>query len=561
MKISGAQIVVNCLLEQGVDTIFGFPGGAVLNIYDALYAYKDRIRHILTCHEQGAAHAADGYARSTGRTGVVISTSGPGATNLVTGIATAHMDSVPMVAITGNVNCSLLGRDSFQEVDITGITTPITKHNFIVKNIEELASTLRKAFAIANSGRPGPVLVDIPKDITAAVTEYLPKNPEAVAPPSVLPALDEASALLVHAKKPFIFAGGGTIISQASASLYKFAQKIDAPVALSLMGLGGFPPDDPRFTGMLGMHGSKVSSYAIDQCDLLVALGTRFSDRVLCIAKSFAPHAKILHIDIDPAEINKNIQVTASVAGDLNVVLEGLLRILPDDITHPEWMQKISALKAEFPIDRPFKKSNMPYEILSTLNELEPDAFITTEVGQHQMWAGQYFHFSRPRQFVTSGGLGTMGYGLGAAIGVQAAHPDHRVINVAGDGSFYMNLNELATTVSYKLPIIELVMNNNVLGMVHQWQQMFYEEHYSHSILNRQTDLSALATAFGVEPFTIRESTDIRPVLQKALACGKPCLINCLIPSEEIVLPMVPAGQAVSNPILYLEKEENGETH
>lgn len=562
MKMTGAQVVVNCLIEQNVDTIFGFPGGQVLNIYDALYEYKDRIRHILTCHEQGAAHAADGYARSTGRTGVVIATSGPGATNLVTGIATAYMDSVPVVAITGNVSVGLLGRDSFQEVDITGITAPITKHNFIVKKPEELADTLRQAFAIAGSGRPGPVLVDIPKDVTAATVDYTPKKPEplqkAEAP---VPSLDEAIALITQSKRPFIFAGGGTIASGAADALSAFAEKIDAPIALSLMGLGSISPDNPRFTGMVGMHGSKTSSYAVENCDLFLALGTRFSDRVLCNAKLFAKNAKILHIDIDPAEINKNIRVFASITGDLNTILTELTHRLPDGISHPEWMGKIRSLKADYPIDRPLGGETMPYDVLSTLHELAPEAIVTTEVGQHQMWVGQYFHFAHPRQFLTSGGLGTMGYGLGAAIGAQAANPGKHVINVAGDGSFFMNLNELATAVTYNLPVIELIMNNGVLGMVRQWQHLFYNQHYSHSVLERQTNLTGLATAFGALPFTIEKPADIRPVLSEALDSGKPCVVNCLIDPDENVLPMVPAGKPIGDPILTLGKGGGDETH
>lgn len=562
MKLTGAQVVVNCLIEQNVDIVFGFPGGAVLNIYDALYEYKDCIRHILTCHEQGAAHAADGYARSTGRTGVVIATSGPGATNLVTGIATAYMDSVPMVAITGNVSVGLLGRDSFQEVDITGITAPITKHNFIVKDSDELADTVRRAFAIASSGRPGPVLVDIPKDITAAMIEYEPDKPKPILKSeTTLPSLDEALDLISKSRRPFIFAGGGTVASGAAEVLAAFAEKIDAPVALSLMGLGSLPADNLRFTGMMGMHGSKASSYAIENCDLLLALGTRFSDRVLCNAKLFAKNAKILQIDIDPAEINKNMPVFTSVTGDLKAVLNALLHRLPDTISHSEWMAKIQEQKSKYPVDRPLDGITMPYAILSTLHDLAPDAIITTEVGQHQMWAGQYFHFDHPRQFLTSGGLGTMGYGLGAAIGAQAANPGKHVINVAGDGSFFMNLNELATAVTYELPVIELIMNNGVLGMVHQWQQLFYKRHYSHSVLERQTDLAALTTAFGALPFTIKNVSDIRPVLSDALKSGRPCVINCLIDENENVLPMVPAGKPIGDPILTLEKGDGNETH
>ena len=555
MKLTGAQILINCLLEQGVDTVFGFPGGSVLNIYDALYEKSDKIRHILTCHEQGAAHAADGYARSTGKTGVVIATSGPGATNLVTGIATAFMDSVPLVAITGNVTMNLLGKDSFQEVDITGITMPITKHNFIVKDVNELAGVVRRAFNIAGSGRPGPVLIDIPKDITAAMTEYISASPKAILPVTesiTQTDLEAALSLITSSERPFIFAGGGVTSSNAYDELLGLSKRISAPVALSLMGLGAYPPDDEYFTGMIGMHGSKVSSLAVSNCDLLIALGTRFSDRVICNAGNFAKNAKILHIDVDPAEINKNIGVYASVTGDLKEVLKLLIASLPC-IRHEQWISDIADWKKRYPVDRPLKNDTMPSMVLQAVRKLTGgSAIITTEVGQHQMWTGQYYKFDRPRSFLTSGGLGTMGYGLGAAIGAQVANPDRRVVNIAGDGSFYMNLNELATAVSYNLPVIELIMNNGVLGMVRQWQKIFYGARYSNTTLNRSMDFIKLAEAFGAAGFEIVKPADIEPVLSKALATGRPCVINCHIESDENVLPMVPAGAAIEDPILEL---------
>jgi acetolactate synthase-1/2/3 large subunit len=554
MKLTGAQILVNCLLEQGVDTVFGYPGGQALFIYEALYEYQDKIKHILTCHEQGASHAADGYARSTGRVGVVIATSGPGATNLVTGIATAYMDSVPLVAITGNVSTNLLGRDSFQEVDITGVTVPITKHNYIVKDVNNLATTVREAFKIARSGRPGPVLIDIPKDISATTADYEPCEPLKFIAHSPVSSeeIKTAIELIKSSKRPFIFAGGGIKAADACGELFEFSKKVASPVALSLMGLGSFPPDDELFTGMLGMHGSKASSVAVSECDLFIALGTRFSDRVLCNPKTFANNAKILHIDIDPAEINKNIGVYAAVHGNVKETLSLLCKQLEKQ-DHSEWLTKIVEVKKKFPSDRPLKNDTMPYKILTTLHDLtNGEAIITTEVGQHQMWTGQYYKFDNPRKLLSSGGLGTMGYGLGAAIGAQVANPDKRVCNIAGDGSFYMNLNEIATTVTYNLPIVEIIMNNGVLGMVRQWQKLFFNQHYSNSILHRNTDIIKLAEAFGAVGLEIREPEDIEPVLKKALACGKPCVINCIIDSEENVLPMVPAGAAIEDPILEL---------
>lgn len=533
--MNGSEILVQCLLEQEVDTVFGFPGGAVLNIYDALYHAQGQLTHILTCHEQAAAHAADGYARATGKPGVVIATSGPGATNLVTGIATAHMDSVPLVAITGNVASPLLGKDSFQEVDITGITAPVTKHNFIVRRVEDLADTVRSAFRIAQSGRPGPVLVDIPKDITAAECAYTPCAPQQPEPPVPPDAqkLEEAAALLAASERPMIFAGGGVVAANACGQLAALAHRLGAPVALSLMGLGAFPPSDPLCTGMLGMHGTRASAQALAQCDLLLALGTRFSDRVLCSPTQFAPHAKLVHLDVDPAEINKNIPASLGVVGDLSLSLDMLLEALGER-SRPAWFT---------PPAGGAPTRGMPAELFRTLHRLtRGDITITTEVGQHQMWAAQYFPFDKPRRLLTSGGLGTMGYGLGAAIGAQCARPGQKVVNIAGDGSFYMNMPELATLATYRLPIVELVMNNGVLGMVRQWQKLFYDKRFSFTTLERKTDLSCLASAFGIRSFVIAGPQDIAPVLEQALACDGPCLVDCRIGPDENVLPMVPAG-------------------
>lgn len=556
MRMTGADILINCLLEQGVDTVFGFPGGAVLNIYDALYKYRDKINHILTCHEQGAAHAADGYARSTGRTGVVIATSGPGATNLVTGIATAYMDSVPMVAITGNVALNLLGKDSFQEVDITGITMPITKHNFIVKNIGELADTVRKAFKIAQSGRPGPVLIDIPKDITAMSTEYKKAKPEPIKKFTECITdedVEKAAELIKNSKKPLIYAGGGVISADASGELFELAKKIQSPVTLSLMGIGGYPSTDDYYTGMIGMHGTKASALAVSECDLLIAVGARFSDRVICNPKTFAKNAKILHIDADAAEINKNIRAYQCVIGDVKIVLSMLNEKLAQS-DRAKWLDEIASWKRQYPIDQARNGDILPQHIIEKLWKLtDGKAIVTTEVGQNQMWAGQFLKITKPRTFITSGGLGTMGFGLGAAIGAQIANPSKRVINIAGDGSFYMNMSELATAVTYKLPIIEVIMNNGVLGMVRQWQKMFYGKRYSHTTLNRETDYKRLAEAFGALGFIINSEEDIEPVFKAALESGKPCVIDCRIGNDVNVLPMVPAGADIDNPVLKLD--------
>ncbi len=557
MILNGSQIILECLLEQGADTVFGYPGGAVLNIYDALYGYSDKITHILTSHEQGASHAADGYARTTGKTGVVIATSGPGATNLVTGLATAYMDSIPVVAITGNVATSLLGLDSFQEVDITGITMPITKHNCIVKDVTKLADAIREAFFIANDGRKGPVLIDIPKDITAAECEYEPRKPKEHTYTVNGEEIYRAAEIIGKSERPFIYAGGGVVSCDAVSDLSKLAELIDAPVSLSLMGQCAFDNTSPRYTGMMGMHGTKTSSLALTECDLLIVLGSRFSDRVTCNAKSFyaATGAKILHVDIDPAEINKNIEADYKICGNLKLALEKLNRLLTP-VRHNEWLEKIFAWKKAYPICQTSSDKNavLPQEVLETLYDItNGEAIISTEVGQHQMWTAEFYNFRKPRSFASSGGLGTMGYGLGAAIGCKVGNPDRIVVNCAGDGSFYMNMNELTTLAKYRLPVIELVFNNSVLGMVRQWQKLFYNSRFSQTTLEKPTDFELLGKAIGIEAMTIRTKSDIRPVLEKAVALNKPVLINCIICKDINVLPMVPAGASIAEPILTIE--------
>lgn len=555
MQLNGAEIVIECLKEQGVDTVFGYPGGAILNVYDALYEHSNEIRHILTSHEQGAAHAADGYARATGRVGVCLATSGPGATNLVTGIATAYMDSIPVVAITCNVGVSLLGKDSFQEIDIAGITMPITKHNFIVKDVEKLAETIRKAFRIARSGRPGPVLIDIPKDITANVTEYLPR--EAEFPPRKTEtiteeALSRAVEMIEASQKPFIYAGGGVVLSGASRELREFAEKVDAPVTDTLMGKGAFPGTDPRYTGMVGMHGTKTSNYGVSECDLLIAVGARFDDRVTSDTEKFAKNAQILQIDIDPAEMNKNVLIDHGIVGDLKEVLMRLNARLEEQ-SHPEWMEQIAAYQKEYPLQYEDGKLTGPYIVEEIYRQTKGDAIITTEVGQHQMWAAQYYNFKCPRSFASSGGLGTMGYGFGAGMGAKVGNPDRTVVNIAGDGSFFMNCNELSSLAKHKIPLIELVFENDVLGMVRQWQRLFYGKRFSQTNIERGTDLMKLADAFGVEGIRITKKSEIKPMLEKALKCGKPCLVDVIINKDINVLPMVPAGADVSQPIMNIE--------
>lgn len=561
MLLNGSQIILECLLEQGVDTVFGYPGGAVLNIYDALYDYKDKITHVLTSHEQNAGHAADGYSRTTGKTGVVIATSGPGATNLVTAIATANMDSIPMVAITGNVGTSLLGLDSFQEVDITGITMPITKHNYIVKDVTKLADVIREAFFIANDGRKGPVLIDIPKDITAAKCEYEPKTPEAHDRSAVNSAeIEKAAQVISEAKKPFIFTGGGVVLANAEAELAELAELIDAPVGMSLMGMASFDNASPRYTGMLGMHGTKTSSLALTNSDTIIVLGSRFSDRVTCNTTSFCEnikHAKVVHIEIDPAEFGKNVPVDVRVQGDVKTVLTALIAKLKEKgaVQHPEWMAQIAEWKNTYPLKQVGmdEESVLPQYVLETLADItDREAIITTEVGQHQMWAAEYFPFKNPKSLATSGGLGTMGYGLGAAIGAKTGNPDKTVVNIAGDGSFYMNMTELSTLAKYQMPVIELVFNNTVLGMVRQWQRLFYNCHFSQTTLEKPTDFEMLAKAFGIEAVTITKKSEVREKLEYAVKCGKPVLINCIIDKDVNVLPMVPAGASVAEPILEI---------
>ncbi len=546
MMMTGAEIVIACLKEQGVDTVFGYPGGTILNIYDALYKHPE-IRHILTSHEQGASHAADGYARATGRVGVCLATSGPGATNLVTGIATAHMDSVPMVAITCNVGTSLLGKDSFQEVDIAGVTMPITKHNFIVKDVKELARTIRRAFRIAQSGRKGPVLVDITKDVTANETEYIPEVPDILLRDTALitdEALLEAVSLIQASKKPMIFVGGGAAASEASEALLEFAEKVDAPVCDTLMGKGAFPGTHPLYAGMLGMHGTKYANRGVVDCDLLITVGSRFSDRIFGNAAKFAEHAKVLQIDIDPAEINKNIMTNVSLIGDAREVLRRLNPLLPQQ-EHRDWNAHMEELKARFPLKYDKSRLTGPYIIEEIYRVTKGDAIICTEVGQHQMWAAQYYKYSRPHQLITSGGLGTMGYGLGASMGAKLARPDKTVINVAGDGCLRMNMNELATASRYNIPIVEVIVNNHVLGMVRQWQTLFYDHRYAATTLEDKVDFVKMAEALGCRGVRVTKKEEFTPALEEAIACGEPVLIDCIIDSDDKVFPMVPAGAPI----------------
>ncbi|MCD7772508.1 MAG: biosynthetic-type acetolactate synthase large subunit [Ruminococcus sp.] len=559
MKLTGSDIILECLLEQGVDTIFGYPGGSVLNIYDAIYKYRDKIRHIITAHEQHACHAADGYSRTTGKTGVVLATSGPGATNLITGIATAYMDSIPLVAITGNVGTSLLGLDSFQEVDICGITMPITKHNYIVKDVTKLADTIREAFYIANHGRKGPVLIDIPKDISAAVCEYERKKPKKIVfhnPDGINEQIKQAVTLIENAKKPFIYAGGGVVSCDACEELTTFVEKVDAPISLSLMGQCAYDNTKKNYTGMLGMHGTKTSSLALSECDLFIVIGSRFSDRVICNPSTFAKGKKILHIEIDPAEIGKNIEPTYTVNGDIKYILAKLNSLLKNQ-SHQDWLEQIYSWQEEYPLTmKPVEDENevLPCDVIRTLDKLtDGKAIITTEVGQHQMWAAQFYNFTEPRQFASSGGLGTMGYGLGAAMGSQVGNPDKKVINIAGDGSFYMNLQELSSLKKHNIPVIELVFSNSVLGMVRQWQRLFYDKHFSETTIERPTDFMKLAEAFGIKGITISTSDEIEPKLKEALECGEPCLVNVIINKDHNVLPMVPAGADVNEPIMEIE--------
>ncbi|MBQ7955285.1 MAG: biosynthetic-type acetolactate synthase large subunit [Lachnospiraceae bacterium] len=548
MQLTGAEIVIECLKEQGVDTVFGYPGGTILNVYDALYKHSHEINHILTSHEQGAAHAADGYARATGKVGVCMATSGPGATNLVTGIATAYMDSVPMVAITANVNLPLLGKDSFQEIDIAGVTMPITKHNYIVKDVTILAETIRKAFKIAQSGRPGPVLVDITKDVTANKCEYEPVVPDKVEQVSKCTDedIEKAVQMIKASQKPFIYLGGGAVISGACEEVAAFAQKVDAPVCDTLMGKGAFDGRSDRYTGMIGMHGTKTSNFGVSECDLLIALGARFSDRVIGNPATFAKNAKVLHIDIDAAEIGKNIKADTSVVGDLKKVLSQINSRL-DKLEHTEWMAHIRELKEKYPLKYDGGQLTGPFVIEEIDRITKGEAVISTDVGQHQMWAAQYYRYTKPRTFLSSGGLGTMGYGLGACIGAKMGRPDKVCINIAGDGCFRMNMNELATASRYNIPIIQVVLNNHVLGMVRQWQTLFYDHRYSQTVLNDKVDFCKVAEGLGCTAIRVSKKEEVAPAIEKAISLGGPALIECIIQEDDKVFPMVPAGAPISD--------------
>lgn len=545
---------MECLKEQDVDTVFGFPGGTVIALYNALYDYPE-INHILTCHEQHAAHAADGYARATGKPGVVFATSGPGATNLVTGIATAYMDSIPMVAITGNVEKKNLGKDSFQEIDITGVTIPITKHNVIVKEISELADAVREAFYIAQSARPGPVLVDVPKDITMMEGEYEPRKPKEIGHQNAFEKDDIAEAVraINESEKPFIFAGGGVIAAGAEKELNELAKKLNAPVTMTLMGLGAFPAEDEQYTGMIGMHGTKTSALCASHCDLLVAIGARFSERVTSDRTKFAKQARILHIDVDPAEINKNINADYEVMGNAKDALKALLPGV-EKKENDAWMEQVRHWKRSYPLDRATRNARFPKKVLQAMQDEAPeDTVFTTEVGQHQMWSAQFLRIDQPRQFISSGGLGTMGFGMGAAIGA-AVGTGKQVVNIAGDGSFHMNLQEIVTAVKHRLPIMVLVLNNNVLGMVRQWQKLFYEERYSQTTLNNPTDYVKLAEAFGAYGVDISKERDLHAAFKKAFSHKGPVIVKCDIHEDENVLPMVPGGKPLDDIILDLEK-------
>ena len=562
MRLNGSEILIECLKEQGVDTVFGYPGGAILNVYDELYKHSNEIKHILTSHEQGASHAADGYARATGKVGVCFATSGPGATNLVTGIATAFMDSIPIVAITCNVGVPLLGKDSFQEFDITGITMPITKYNFIVKDVNELAKTIRKAFAIAQSGRPGPVLIDIPKDVTANMAEYEPMKIEPVKKYKkdiCMEDVEQALQMIREAQKPYIFVGGGAILSDASEELRAFVEKVQAPVCDTLMGKGAFPGTDELYTGMLGMHGTKTSNFGVSGCDLLIVIGARFSDRVTGNAKRFAEKAKILQIDIDVAEMNKNVMIDCGVVGDIKEVLTLINERLPKQ-NHDEWIRKIQEYKQKYPLTYHPDILTGPFVVEEIYRQTKGEALIVTEVGQHQMWAAQYYKYTKPRTLLTSGGLGTMGYGLGASIGAKMGCPEKTVVNIAGDGCFRMNMNEIATAARYQIPIIQVVINNHVLGMVRQWQNLFYGQRYSATVLNDAVDFVKLSEAMGAKAIRATTKKDFEAAFQSALACDGPFVIDCQIDCDDKVWPMVAPGAAISEAFdegdLQAEKQE-----
>lgn len=552
MKLKGAQIIVETLIEQGASTVFGYPGGQVIDIYDALYLAQDRIHHIITAHEQGAAHAADGYARATGKVGVVIATSGPGATNLVTGIATAYLDSVPLVAITGNVPNSLIGRDSFQEVDITGVTMPITKHNFLVKRVEDLADTIREAFRIAKSGRPGPVLVDIPKDVQNALYEYTAQKPVEKDP---VPAVNDSEIektieMILAAKKPYIYIGGGAITDDAGAEVLALAEKIDAPIGCTMMGISAVPSSNPRWLGMEGMHGHYASSIAQNEADLIITAGCRFSDRGTGNTAKYARNAKIIHMDIDASELCKNIPVELGMTGSMKEILQKLAEKLPQQ-THADWMARVAELQEK---TRELEAQNpdelTPFTAIDALAEAaDKETIVATDVGQHQMWVAQHYPFETPRTFISSGGLGTMGFGLGAAIGAATA-TGKKTILVTGDGSFGMNLNELATAVTNQTPVVVFIMNNGVLGMVRQWQTLFFDKHYSNTTLERKTDFVKLAEAFGMPGYRAMNMAELKEVLPKAFAEKGPVLVDCAIDCDAFVLPMLPPGGCIDDIIV-----------
>lgn len=550
MKLTGSQIVMEVLLEQNVDTVFGYPGGAALNVYDALYDYSDKIHHIITAHEQGAAHAADGFARSTGKTGVVFSTSGPGATNLVTGIATAYMDSIPMVAITCNVGDSFIGRDSFQEISITGVTLPITKHNYFVNRIDDLADALRNAFRIANEGRKGPVLVDITKDVTAATIEYEKQEPIPLAPHPKFKQKDikTIAHIINESKRPVIYFGGGVEASDAREELYELIQKADIPATYTMMAAGVIDCDDPKNLGLIGMHGTIAANKSIDEADVVIALGTRFSDRVALNPRRFAQRAAIIHIDIDASEINKNVLINYSLIGDIKDVLQALLPLLKES-KHEKWIETVTAYQKSVRV--PLEGKLRPKDLIEAACDLtDKDTIYVTDVGQHQMWAAQYVKHHNTRRFITSGGLGTMGFGYGAAIGAQIGNPDKRVVHFTGDGSFHMNLNEGCTAVSYDLPIITIILDNKVLGMVYQWQTVFYDKHYSQTVLNRKTDYVKVAEGFGAKGFECNTLEEFKEAYKQALQCKGPVWIACNIDKEERVLPMIPNGGTLEDMIV-----------
>ena len=557
MLLSGADILVKTLIEQGCDTVFGYPGGQILNVYDSLYTHQNEINHILTAHEQGAAHAADGYARTTGKVGVVISTSGPGATNLVTGIATAYLDSIPMVAVCGNVPTTQIGSDSFQEIDITGVTLPITKHNYFVGKVEDLADTIREAFMLAKSGRPGPVLIDVPKDVQIAKCEYVPMKPaeKETSYPAKNVRIEEAAKLINNACRPYVYFGGGLITADAQEEMLSLAEKIDAPIGCSLMGLSAIPTDHPRFLGMQGMHGHFASSMSMHNADVIISLGVRFNDRVTGNRQKFAKGAKIIHIDVDGSELNKTVNAVCGLRGDVKLTLQKILPML-NESKKSEWMAKVDAFRQEEEKYLDNREGLTPRRAILTLNKyLGENTAVCTDVGQHQMWSAQNLNFKTSRRFASSGGLGTMGYGFGAAIGAAYGTGERSVL-ITGDGSFGMNLNELATAVRYNVPVVVIIINNGVLGMVRQWQTLFYDKHYSNSVLERKTDFSAFAKAFGADGEAVTTPEELDEALKRAFSYEGPYIVDCKIDKDEFVLPMLPPGGSMDDIITKLEVQE-----